>query len=142
MTRPCFIVLDREHSGTISTRKLVIESEKFNVITAFSGAEAVESLERFPAVDAAVLNAAIQDMPCHEVISKIRSRAPKLPIIVVQGPGGPECPGADHIIDSFDPVAIIKLLHRLFPRAVEAIKQRDHSLKEKENLEARNQTRA
>lgn len=133
MTRPCFIVLDREHSGTISMRKLVIESDKFNVITAYSGREALETFERFPAVDAMILNAAIPDLSCGEVITTIRSRAPRLPIIVVQGPGGPECPGAAHYIDSFDPVQLIELLRRLFPRATEAIKQQDHALKAEEN---------
>jgi CheY-like chemotaxis protein len=134
MTRPCLLVLDREHSGTISTRKLVIESAKFNVITAYSGAETIETFERFPAVDAAVLNAAIPDLSCAEIVLTLRSRAPKLPIIVVQGPGGPECPGADHYLPSFDPIAIVELLRILFPRAFEAIKQRDDSLKAAESL--------
>jgi DNA-binding NtrC family response regulator len=139
MTRPCFIVLDREHSGTISTRKLVIESAKFNVITAYSGAEAIESFERFPAVDALILNASIHDIPCEEIISRIRNRAPKLPVIVVGGPGAPECAGADYAIDSFDPIAILELLQKLFPRAMQAIQQRDDSLKAKENREARDE---
>jgi hypothetical protein len=39
MIRPCFLVVDQEHSGSISTRKLVIETAKFNVLTAYSGAE-------------------------------------------------------------------------------------------------------
>lgn len=133
MTRPCLIVLDREHSGTLSTRKLVIETAKFNVITAYSGLEAIESFERFPAVDAAILNASIPDIPCQEVIGRIRSRAPKIPIIVVRGPGAPECPSADYIIESFDPIAIIELLHKLFPRAMAAIKQRDDSLNAEED---------
>jgi hypothetical protein len=34
MDRPCFLVVDREYPGSISTRKLVIETGKFNVITA------------------------------------------------------------------------------------------------------------
>ncbi len=134
MTRPCFIVLDREHSGTISMRKLVIESDKLNVITTFSGRETLETFQRFPAIDGLILNAAIPDLPCHEIINTIRSCAPKLPIIVVQGPGGPECPGADHFIDSFDPVALIELLRRLFPRALEAIRQQDDRLKVEEEL--------
>jgi CheY-like chemotaxis protein len=141
MTRPCFVVLDREHSGTISTRKLVIESAKFNVITAYSGAEALETFERFPAVDAVILNASIPDMACHEVISKIRSRAPKMPIIVVRGPGAPECPGADHAIDSFDPIGIVEMLAKLFPRAMKAIRQRDDLLKAEENLEPAKESR-
>ena len=134
MTRPCLLVLDREHSGTISTRKLVIETAKFNVITAYSGAEALETFERFPAIDAVILNASIADLPCDEILSTLRRRAPRLPIIVVQGPGAPECPGADHTIGSFDPLAIIELLHRLFPRAVEAINRNDDVLRAEENL--------
>jgi hypothetical protein len=34
MDRPCFLVVDQEYPGSISTRKLVIETGKFNVITA------------------------------------------------------------------------------------------------------------
>jgi DNA-binding NtrC family response regulator len=133
MTRPCLLVIDREHSGTISTRKLVIESAKLNVITAYSGAEALEAFDRFPAVDGVILNASVTGIPCFEIISKLHQRAPKLPIIVVQGPGGPECPGADHYIDSFDPVKLLELLHELFPRATRAIEQQDDALKAEEN---------
>jgi CheY-like chemotaxis protein len=134
MTRPCFIVLDREHSGTISMRKLVIESDKLNVITAYSGAEALETFDRFPAVNGLILNASIPDIPCDDVIATIRRRAPKLPIIVVQTAGAPECPNADHYIDSFDPVPLLELLRKLFPRATEAIKEQDDALSIKENL--------
>ncbi len=48
MVRPCFLVIDHEHAGTISTRKLVIESAKLNVLTAFSGEEALAMLKKFP----------------------------------------------------------------------------------------------
>lgn len=137
MTRPCFVVLDREHSGTISTRKLVIESAKFNVITAYSGAEALDTLERFPAVDAVILNASIADIPCEQIMSTIRSRAPKLPIIVVDGPSAPVCSGANYTVDSFDPIGILELLRRLFPGAMEAIKRQDDALKAEENVEPR-----
>jgi CheY-like chemotaxis protein len=138
MTRPCFLVLDREHSGTISTRKLVIESAKFNVISVYSGKEAIETSERFQKVDAVILNASIPDLPCDEVIAGLRKRLGKLPIIVVRGPGAPDCKGADHVIDSFDPIAIIELLHKLFPGAIKAIERRDDSLKAEENLDALN----
>ena len=42
MIRPCFLVVDREFPGSVSTRKLVIETAKFNVLTAYSGREALE----------------------------------------------------------------------------------------------------
>lgn len=134
MIRPCFLVIDREHSAAISMRKLVIESAKFNVITAYNGAEAIETFERFPAVHGVILNAAIRDVPCSDILDTIRSRAPTIPIIVVQGAGGHECPGADHYIDSFDPVQLLEILRDLFPRASAVIKQQDDdALKAEEN---------
>jgi DNA-binding response OmpR family regulator len=133
MVRPCFLVIDREHSGSISTRKLVIESAKFNVVTAYSGSEALETFERFPRIDGVVLNATIHDVPCEKIVATLRARAPQCPIIVIQGPGSEYCPGASHYIDSFDPATLLELLHKLFPRAVQAIKQQDDILKADEN---------
>jgi DNA-binding response OmpR family regulator len=133
MVRPCLLVIDREHSGTISTRKLVIESAKFNVITAYSGAEALETFERFPRIDGLVLNASIHDVPCEKVVATIRGRLPQVPIIVVQGPSRESCPSASHNVDSFDPATLLELLHKLFPRASQAIKQQDDALKAEEN---------
>ena len=48
MNRPCFLVIDREFPGSVSTRKLVIETAKFNVLTAYSGKEALEIFTTFP----------------------------------------------------------------------------------------------
>ncbi|HTV10087.1 MAG TPA: response regulator [Candidatus Aquilonibacter sp.] len=133
MVRPCFLVIDREHSGSISTRKLVLESAKFNVITAYSGAEALETFERFPNIDGLVLNAGINDIPCETVVAKIRARTPQAPIIVVQGPSSEPCPGASHYVDSFDPASLLELLHKLFPRETASIERQDDVLKAKEN---------
>jgi DNA-binding NtrC family response regulator len=133
MVRPCFLVIDREHSGSISTRKLVIESAKFNVITAYSGSEAMETYKRFPAIDAVILNATIHDVACETIVSTIRRSSPHVPIVVIQGPGAANCPGASHFIDSFDPATLLELLHKLFPREASVIKQQDDALKAEEN---------
>jgi DNA-binding response OmpR family regulator len=74
MIRPCFLVIDQEHSGSISTRKLVIETAKFNVITAYSGEEALQTLTKFSAVDAIVLDAGIKDVPCNALVKQIREK--------------------------------------------------------------------
>lgn len=133
MIRPCFLVIDREHSGSISTRKLVIESAKFNVITAYSGAEALETFERFPGIHGVVLNANLPDISCEKIVATIRDASPKLPIIVIQGPGSQPCPGASHFVDSFDPASLLELLHKVFPGATQSIKHQDDRLKEQEN---------
>ena len=61
-------MIDREFAGSISTRKLLIETAKFNVITAYSASEAIETIGRFPAVNGVVLDASLGDMECDDLI--------------------------------------------------------------------------
>jgi response regulator RpfG family c-di-GMP phosphodiesterase len=79
MERPCFIVVDREFPRSIATRKLVIETAKFNVITAYDGAEALECLRHFPKVDGVVVNADMtDDEECRTLIDDLRRIVPNL----------------------------------------------------------------
>jgi hypothetical protein len=109
MIRPCFIIVDPEHSGSISTRKLVIETAKFNVITAYSGAEAVETLNKYPAVEGLV-EAGVRDVPCSDLVIQLKQIRPDLRIVVVGRPGHRHCDGADHLLENFDPKELMKLL--------------------------------
>ena len=127
MLRPCFLVIDREHSGSISTRKLVIETAKFNVITAYSGAEAVEALAKFPGVDGAVLDVGIRDVPCGELIGRLRQIAPKLMVVAVGTHG---CHGADHSVQSFDPKSLLELLEGLHADKAAEIQEQEKVLSE------------
>ena len=125
MLRPCFLVVDREHSGAISTRKLVIETAKFNVITAYSAAEALETIRAFPAITGMVVDSGIEDIPCPELIREIRAIHPRLIVIVVGGPGQDLCHGHDHFLDSFDPARLLELLRTLVPEKSAAILRQD-----------------
>jgi CheY-like chemotaxis protein len=91
--RPCFLVVDREFSGKIPTRKLIIETAKFNVIRAYSGVEAIESVQNFPSLDGMVLDAGLSDRPADEVVRELKKLQPTLPIVVICAPGADECPG-------------------------------------------------
>jgi CheY-like chemotaxis protein len=124
MTRPCFLVVDPEFAGGISTRKLVIETAKLNVISVYSSREAIETLGRFPAVDGVVMNDNIPDMACAELMEELKRVKPGLPIVVVGGEGTTGCPGADHYIESFDPKQVLKILQRLQPEKTAAIEAR------------------
>jgi DNA-binding NtrC family response regulator len=128
MTRPCFLIVDREHSTSISTRKLVIETAKFNVITAYSAREALETFAIFPAVSGVVLDSSVKDMTCGDVVAKLKSAAPGLPVIIVRGPGGQSCEGADHYLDSFEPALLLGMLSRLRPRETAEIEARNEEL--------------
>ena len=117
MTRPCFLVVDREYAGNLSTRKLVIETAKLNVITAYSGAEAVAMLARFPAVDGIVLDAGVKDIPCAELVASLKRIQPAVPLVVIGTPSNQHCDGADQFLDSFEPGKLLSLLRRLVPQA-------------------------
>jgi CheY-like chemotaxis protein len=128
MNRPCFLVIDREFPGSISTRKLVIETAKFNVLTAYSGKEALEIAERFPAVNGVVLDGGLDDLSCVEVADRIKQLQPKLPVIVIAAPGFDGCPQADYILESFDPANLLEILRGLRPDAAAEIEQRNEQL--------------
>ncbi len=128
MLRPCFLVIDREYSGSISTRKLVIETAKFNVITAYSGREGLETLSTFPAVSGVVLDSGIEDTPCEEMVSRLKQARSDVPVIVVGGPRQQQCKAADYFLDSFDPVPLLDLLRSLEPRKTAMIAEHDRNL--------------
>jgi CheY-like chemotaxis protein len=132
MARPCFIVVDREFSANISTRKLIIETAKFNVITAYSGVEAVETLKRFPAVDGIVLDAGLRDRPSDEVVRELKKLQPRLPIVVICVPGAPDCAEADHHLEFFDPARLLELLQKLRPAETQSIQERNQALSKEE----------
>jgi CheY-like chemotaxis protein len=128
MNRPCFLVIDREFPGSISTRKLVIETAKFNVLTAYSGKEALEMVTRFPAVSGVVLDGGLEDVPCGDVARQIKVLQPKLPIIVIATPGFTGCPEADYQLESFDPAKLLEILRGLKPEASAEIEKRNEDL--------------
>jgi response regulator RpfG family c-di-GMP phosphodiesterase len=128
MNRPCFLVIDREFPGSLSTRKLVIETAKFNVITAYSGKEAIELAARFPAINGVVLDGGIQDMPCEEVVQQIKALEPRVPVIVIATPGSDSCPQSDHQLHSYDPAKLLEVLRSLKPETSAALKQHDEQL--------------
>ena len=119
MTRPCFLIVDREYGGTISSRKLVLETAKLNVITAYSGGEALDTLRRFSGVDGVVLNASVPDMPCSGVVSGLKKIAPSMTVIVIGTPAMDHCDGSDYFLDSFEPQKLLTLLTSLSPRVAE-----------------------
>jgi DNA-binding response OmpR family regulator len=128
MLRPCFLVIDREFPGSISTRKLVIETAKFNVLTAYSGKEAIELFKLFPAVSGVVLDGGLDDPPSSVVAREIKAIKPTVPVIVIAAPGFTGCPQADYQLESFDPAKLLEILRGLKPEASAAIEKRNEDL--------------
>jgi DNA-binding NtrC family response regulator len=121
-------VIDREFPGSISTRKLVIETAKFNVITAYSGTEALEVFRRFPAVDGVVLDGGIDDISAEELTEELKAIQPKIPVVVIAFPGFDGCPRADFHLESFNPAKLLEILRGLKPKESALIEKHDEAI--------------
>ncbi len=128
MTRPCFLVVDREFPGSISTRKLVIETAKFNVITAYSGNEALEMMRRFPAIDGVVMDGELDDIPAEYLAQELKKVEPQTPVIVICAPGYADCPSADVLLESFQPAKLLEALRKLKPKESDEIEKQEEDL--------------
>jgi hypothetical protein len=114
MDRPCFLVVDQEYPGSISTRKLVIETGKFNVITAYDRDEAISCLKRFPKVDGVVVNAEMaDDEECKKLINELRAIVPKLDVVVVSTGGYIRGDHTAYYVDSLNPKELLECLQSL-----------------------------
>jgi DNA-binding NtrC family response regulator len=133
MIRPCFLVIDREFPGSISTRKLVIETAKFNVITAYSAYEGLETLEAFPAIHGVVTDAEVHGMSCDDLTTQLKKIKPGIPVIVICAPGDPECVEADIQVESLDPRKLLEALKQLNPNEVAAIEEQEERLNKKQS---------
>lgn len=124
-------MIDREFPGSISTRKLVIETAKFNVLTAYSADEALDTLKQFPAIHAVVLDAEIYGTSCTALTKELKLVKPGIPIVVISGPGDDECHGADYQVESLDPRKLLQALQKLNPAEVAEIEDHEEKLNRK-----------
>lgn len=114
MARPAFLLAELEPDEGISTRKLVLETAKFNVITAHSLKEMLELLRIHPKVDAVILHSLLAGFDCENIISAIRKRQRDTPIIVLSPSSSFRCPGADRHLTSHEPQQLLDLLRSMF----------------------------
>lgn len=115
MLRPALIIAEPEPADGLSTRKLVLETAKFNVLTAHSTQEAIETYKLFPNSAAAVVVASAE-IDSAKVVDAIRKGDPpgKLPVIALSPRIGFTCEGADYILPSREPHALLELVRNLF----------------------------
>jgi CheY-like chemotaxis protein len=111
MTRPTLLVAEPEPGQALSTRKLLLETAKFNVLTAHSSPEALELFDRFPKLDLVIL---VDDnrIDCEAISLKIKSQS-KAPIIALSPLIGRSCRSADHNLSSHEPEALVELIRSL-----------------------------
>lgn len=127
MVRPCFLVIDKEYPGSISTRKLVIETALLNVVTAYSGEEGIQTLARFPNVDGVVLDTEVHGLPCHKLIERLRTIRRDIPIITVSPSGHEPCGGEQYHVSSYDPRDLLAQLQHICSKEIRKAVQENES---------------
>lgn len=121
MRRPTFLVAEPEPDQALSSRKLLLESFKFNVITAHSEQEMLEVLDLFPNVDAVILHDDTPGQAAAGIVKTVRERSPKMKVVALNPRGIARNNLADHVVNSHSPEELLHLLQRIFgdPRKID-----------------------
>jgi len=112
MARPAILVAEHEPAQALSVRKLVLETAKYNVLTAHSTREALDIFFMFPNVSIIVLvkDAAIE---VDAIAKAIKEATTKIPIIVLSPVPGHKSVCADHNLSSYEPEQLLSLIRSL-----------------------------
>jgi DNA-binding response OmpR family regulator len=119
MPRPTLLVAEPEPSEALSVRKLVLETAKFNVLTAHSTREALDLFHLFPNISLSVLVEGGR-IDCGNVAQTIKNTS-KVQIIYLHSAIGSRCIGADHNVLSGEPEELLHLIRSLLgdPREID-----------------------
>ena len=102
------LLIEPEMPESVSARKLVVETAKHNVLSAYGGREGLDLFQRFPNVDAVIIHSELADMRCEDVAKQVRTRDNKIPIVVLS-PSAQTCtsPAVNHTLPSHEPKAML-----------------------------------
>ena len=110
--RPIILVADPPDPETLSTRKLVLESAKFNVLTATSMEEAHEILDACPVAAAIFHERALGASEHATIIEKLKKKITDTPVIVLS-PTPDGIAGTAQVLSSHDPIELVRFLQTM-----------------------------
>ena len=103
------LMIEAEQPEGLSSRKLVVETAKHNVLSAYSKEDGLELLRRFPSVDAIFVHGAlVENSP--EILNSLKERAPDVPLVLAAPFGNLSSPLANFVVDSHHPQELLRLL--------------------------------
>ena len=111
--RLAFLVVEVEPGQALSTRKLLLESAKHNVLTAHSTAEGERMFNRFPKVDVVAIDGSFGEKACSQLAKKVKHHNNKLPVVAFLPNVGAHCKWADETTSSHDPAGLLQLLEKM-----------------------------
>jgi len=115
-------VIEPDQPEGISSRKLVLETAKHNVLTAGSNKEGLEISRKHP-LDAVVVHASVDDIHCGAMVENIKSQQKQMPVIVISPTGLDQCKPADMVLGSHKPEELLNQLEEI----TNAVQKRSHA---------------
>lgn len=116
--RLVILMIEVEQPEGISARKLLLETARHNVITAYGGNIGLILYRRFPKIDVAVIHTELADSSFDQTVNSLKAMNPGLPIIGITPAPNRNPSGADYMISSHDPQALLTLLAERFDASV------------------------
>jgi hypothetical protein len=120
MRRPTLIVAEPEPGQALSTRKLVLETAKLNVLTAHSTEEALEVFQSFPNTGCLIAVEG-ETADCERILKFVRTIRDDIPLVALSPRHAFRYKSADHNLSSHDPEALVQLMRSLLgdPRQID-----------------------
>lgn len=118
------LMIEVEQPEGVSTRKLVLETARHNVISAYSAAVGMKLLNRFPKVDVVVIHTEMDDYPFEQIVRELKQIRSDVPVIGISPNEDRDNSGADYIISSHDPHALLQLLAERFEASISDVGDR------------------
>jgi len=103
------LMMEEEQPEGLSARKLVVETAKHNVLTAYNLPNGLDLLHRFPNVDAILVHShLLRDKP--DLLAEVRRTCPGKPIIFATPYASEKRPEVDYVVDSHKPSDLLNLI--------------------------------
>lgn len=103
------LMMEEEQPEGLSARKLVVETVKHNVLTAYNSDDGMDLLRRFPNIDMILVHSGLLSKNS-TLLSDIKSVCPDKPIILASPFANDHRPEANYVVDSHKPQMLVTLL--------------------------------
>ena len=117
IVRLVVLMVEVEQPEGISSRKLILETARHNVLTAYSGEVAVNLLERFPNVDLAIIHTELEGKEFEATVRRLKEVRPDLYIVALTPMDYGKLEGVNAVLTSYDPQKLLEFLAKRFEAA-------------------------
>ena len=111
--RLAFLVVEAEPAQGLSTRKLLLESAKHNVLTAYSPDEGIRMFRRFPHVDLVAVDGSFGEAACSKLVKALKAQNKDIRVVAFVPNTSTKCNWADETTGSHDPAGLLRVVEEM-----------------------------